>query len=402
MSDLSRCISLTVGVLVVAVPAPWDEQTVRPYRVGMLIEPVAGWATWRENLEREASTMCGLDPNWHDIQYQKAGGTIERLRERFPFLPEHQTSIGRASLEFRRGLREGPYEAIVTNSVVSALFSRHFRATPTLYAVDSTQEQIDEMEAYGVTEHSSLMRKLTLRLRRRLFEATMLIVATSRWAKAGMVEAYGVPEDKVVVVPFGADVRYWLPPSDPAVRAVSPRQVLFVGGDFRRKGGELLLDWFRQRPADGVELHVVTKEPVEPIPGVVVHDDIGPYSPKLLALYQQADVFVLPSLAEAFGIATVEAMGCELPVVVSDAGGTADIVDPGVNGFITKAGDGRELASALETLLADADLRASMGRHGRRIAVERFGLDRTARVTLDLLADLAATGRRTGVSQSRR
>ena len=60
-------------------------------------------------------------------------------------------------------------------------------------------------------------------------------------------------------------------------------------------------------------------------------------------LYQQADVFVLPSLAEAFGIATVEAMGCGLPVVVSDAGGTADIVDPGVNGYITKRGDGREL-----------------------------------------------------------
>src|SRR3954454_11700987 len=96
-------------------PAGSDER-VRPHRVGMLIEPVAGWATWRENLEREARTMPGLDPRWHDIRYQKPGGTIERLRERFPFLPEHQTSIGRASLEFRRGLRQGPYEAIVTNS----------------------------------------------------------------------------------------------------------------------------------------------------------------------------------------------------------------------------------------------------------------------------------------------
>jgi glycosyltransferase involved in cell wall biosynthesis len=226
-----------------------------------------------------------------------------------------------------------------------------------------------------------------------------LVVATSSWAKAGMVEHYGVPADKVIVVPFGADVTFWTPPEDPSIREASARQVLFVGGDFRRKGGELLLDWFRRRPLDGVELHLVTKEPVEPAPGVVVHDDIGPYSPKLLELYRQADVFVLPSLAEAFGIATVEAMGCALPVVVSDAGGTADIVDPGVNGFITKAGDGRELASALETLLADADLRASMGREGRHIAGERFGLDQTARVTLDLLTDLAASGTRPARSE---
>jgi glycosyltransferase involved in cell wall biosynthesis len=364
-------------------------------RLGMLIEPVAGWATWRQNLERVARTIPDLEPNWHDVDYQKPGGVIERLRERLRFLPEHQTSIARATLEFHRGLRQGPYDAILTNSVIAALFSRRLRTTPTLFAVDSTQEQLDEMEAYGVTKHSTLMAKVMLRLRCRLFESTALIVSTSHWAKAGMVEAYGVPEDKVIVVPFGADVTYWRPAEDASLRQEPGQRVLFVGGDFRRKGGELLLDWFRDRPRDGVELHIVTREPVEPMPGVIVHDDIGPYSPKLLELYQQADVFVLPSLAEAFGIATVEAMGCALPVVVSDAGGTADIVEPGVNGLITRAGDGREMASALETLLADPSRRASMGQQGRRIAEERFGLDQTAGVTLDLLRDLAAGTLRT-------
>jgi glycosyltransferase involved in cell wall biosynthesis len=372
---------------------------VTAYRTGMLIEPVAGWATWRQNLERVAGTIPELDANWHDIDYQKPGGTIENLRERWPrVLPEHHTSIARASLEFRRGLREGPYDAIITNSPVAVLFTRHLRSTPTILAVDSTQEQLDEMEAYELAEHSTPMRKIRLHQRTRLCEASALVVATSRWAKAGMVRNYGVPEDKVHVIPFGADVDFWTPPEDPANREKSPRQVLFVGGDFRRKGGELLLDWFRQRPDDGVELHLVTRETVEPAPGVVVHDDIGPYDPRLLELYQQADVFVLPSLAEAFGIATVEAMGCALPVVVSDAGGTADIVDQGVNGFITKTGDGRDMGSALETLLGGADLRASMGKEGRRIAEERFGLDKTARVTLDLLGDLATGRPRSGLA----
>jgi glycosyltransferase involved in cell wall biosynthesis len=355
----------------------------------MLIEPIVGWATWRQNLERVAPSVPDLVPSWHDIDYHMPGGAIERLRERVPFVPEHQTSIGRAVLEFRRGLRGGPYSAVLTNSSVALLFSRQLRATPTLFAIDSTQEQIDEMGAYGVVKHSALTQKFKLGLRRRLWDATVMVVATSRWAKAGMVETYGVPEDKVIVVPFGADVNFWSPPGDAGVREGTNRRVLFVGGDFRRKGGELLLDWFRHRDEDGVELHIVTREPVAPTPGVVVHHDIGPYSAKLLQLFQEADVFVLPSLAEAFGIATVEAMGCGLPVVVSDVGGTADIVDPGVNGFITKTGDVRDLGSALESLLADADRRASMGREGRRIAEERFGLDKTARVTLDLLAELA-------------
>ena len=72
--------------------APPNEQTraetrvVTAYRTGMLIEPVAGWATWRQNLERVAATMPVLDARWHDIEYLKPGGTIERLlgRREFP------------------------------------------------------------------------------------------------------------------------------------------------------------------------------------------------------------------------------------------------------------------------------------------------------------------------------
>jgi len=370
-----------------------DTQPV-PYRVGFLIETVAGWATYRENLERVAQKVPMVDAQWHDVTFEKPGGWIEKLRDRLRVLPVHQTAIVRAIVEFHRGLREGPYEAILTNSGMSVLFSPRLRKTPTLLVVDSTQQQLDEMKEYGVIDHSSWGQKLKLRLRCRTFDAAALVLATSQWAKDGVVGTYGVPEDKVVVNPHGVDLSFWRPRDDPAARGDTVRRVLFVGGDFRRKGGELLLDWIRRRPVQDVELHVVTRDPVAPTPCVVVHDDIGPNSRELLQLYQEADVFVLPSLAEAFGIATIEAMACGLPVVVSDAGGTADIVDHGINGFITTAGDSADLESALETLLADAGRRRSMGVQSRRIAEERFDLEKTARVPLGLLADLAARHRR--------
>src|SRR5262249_9422346 len=92
---------------------------------------------------------------------------------------------------------------------------------------------------------------------------------------------------------------------------------------------------------------------------------------------------------ECFGIATVEAMAAGLPVVASDVGGTADIVDHGRNGFITKAGDVRHLASALDALLADEPRRTAMGRLSRELASARFDLERNARRTLDHLRQLA-------------
>ena len=366
-----------------------------PHRVGVLIETVAGWTTYRQNLERTAQTVPDLAPHWHDITFYKPGGSIETLRERWlRFLPGRPAAIGRAVYEFHQGLREGPYDALLTNSTVTTLFSRRLRAVPTVLVVDSTQQQLDAMGEYGGPKPSYLREKVKLHLGRRVCDAAVLIVATSRWAKSGLVAEYGVPADKIVVNPHGVDLGFWRPGVGTSTSTRTVRRVLFVGGDFRRKGGELLLDWFRSRPGRDTELHVVTRENVERADGVVVHRDIQPNSPELLRLYQQSDVFVLPSLAEAFGIATIEAMGCGLPTVVSDAGGTSDIVDQGVNGFITKAQDRFALGSALERLLADDDLRASMGEQSRRIAEERFDLDKTARVTLGLLADIAASSHR--------
>ncbi len=78
-----------------------------------------------------------------------------------------------------------------------------------------------------------------------------------------------------------------------------------------------------------------------------------------------ADVFVLPAHAEGLGVAALEAMGAGLPVVASRVGGLADAVVDGHTGILVPPGDAGELASALERLIADPDLRAVMGVAGR-------------------------------------
>ncbi len=113
---------------------------------------------------------------------------------------------------------------------------------------------------------------------------------------------------------------------------------------------------------------------------------------ELPRFYRAAAVSVIPSLEEGFGIPAAEAMGCEVPVIASDAGGLPEVVEDGVTGLVVPRGDVDALARVLVTLLADADLRRRMGREGRRRALARFDWDRSA-ARFEALFRRAANGR---------
>lgn len=93
-------------------------------------------------------------------------------------------------------------------------------------------------------------------------------------------------------------------------------------------------------------------------------------------LLRDADLLVLPSYVEGMPNAVIEAMSAGLPVVATDVGAVADVVDPGVSGFIVPPRNTDELFEALLLLLEDADLRTRMGRAGFKLATERFATER--------------------------
>jgi starch synthase len=82
-------------------------------------------------------------------------------------------------------------------------------------------------------------------------------------------------------------------------------------------------------------------------------------------------------------------MAAGLPAIASDVGGTADIIEPGRNGFIVPGNDARALGQAITTTLADPARRAAMGRASRTLAEERFDLIKNARKTFGYLKDIA-------------
>ena len=111
---------------------------------------------------------------------------------------------------------------------------------------------------------------------------------------------------------------------------------------------------------------------------------------ELPPFYRAAAVSVIPSLEEGFGIPAAEAMGCEVAVVASDAGGLPEVVENGVTGLVVPRGDSAALAKAIGSLLADPERRREMGQAGRARALRLFDWDRSAEQFEELYREVAA------------
>lgn len=88
-----------------------------------------------------------------------------------------------------------------------------------------------------------------------------------------------------------------------------------------------------------------------------------------------ADVLLFPSEVESFGLAPLEAMACEVPVVASSSGGIPEVVDHGVSGYLAPVGDVDAMAAHAVALGKSADMRKAMGKAGRKAAESRFHPD---------------------------
>ena len=118
----------------------------------------------------------------------------------------------------------------------------------------------------------------------------------------------------------------------------------------------------------------------------------------VIELYSQAALFCCPSIYEPFGIINLEAMACSTPVVASAVGGIKEVVIPGETGLLVplhqstespfepKAPEAfsRDLAAAINRLMADPELRLRMGEAGRKRVVEHFSWASIARQTVEV------------------
>jgi glycosyltransferase involved in cell wall biosynthesis len=358
-----------------------DEEMIS---VTFLMEQHIGHRTFAENLQRFMRDAADIEATWEPITYEVLGGFWERLF----FLPRHWQGTMRGRQQTRTALRRSSADLAVFNTQVpAALAGRVLGRRPYVLFTDITPIQYDRMaEHYQHTpDKEGWLSQYKKRQNERLFQGAVHCLPWSSWAGASLEKDYGVSPEQITVLPPGVDLTAWTPQYE---LHDGPLRILFVGGDFYRKGGGLLREAFAHLPAGTAELHLVTRERLAGGENIYVYNDMQPNSDPLIALYQQADIFVLPTQAEAFGIAAVEASGMGLPVLGTAVGGLIDVVADNETGFLLPPGDVHALVERLRLLAAEPERRVQMGKAARARVEERFDARKNAARLAQLIRKL--------------
>lgn len=337
--------------------------------IAYVMEQTLGSITHYANLRKqEAASRLHL-PRWIPIEYQPS---------RLPW-----TIAG--SLLARRALG-GMLEQIdgifMHTTTIAPLSVDYFRKKPTVLSSDGTPlNKRDMRTAYGLPPEGPLAQRAKQRFYREVFARASGFVAWSRWTKQSFVDDYGCREEDVAVIPPGIDLEQF----SAGERTHALPRILFVGGDFTRKGGDLLLDVFRRHLLGRAELVLVTKAELPEERGVRVYHNVQANSEALLTLYRDADIFALPTRADCYSLVCMEALAAGLPIVATRVGGIPDMIEEGDTGHLINAGDEVALADTLRALIEEPARRREMGRNARARAVQRFDARENARLLFDFV-----------------
>jgi glycosyltransferase involved in cell wall biosynthesis len=253
---------------------------------------------------------------------------------------------------------------------------------------DSNIQTSKEGAAFGVSDAGWLTENEFAAIREReraVYQNAAVVMTISEFLRRSFLHDFGVSEARVTAVGAGPNLELAKVPRRSGTPPGGPPTILFVGKQFERKGGPVLLDAFRALKARIPEARLLIIGPspraseVSDIEWLGTLDKNNPEEwHKLVEAYGKAHVFCLPSLFEPFGIVILEAMYFGLPCVGTDAWAIPEMIKDGVTGFTVPRNDPTALEDRLTQLLKDRELAHRMGQAGRRRAEHHFSWDAVA------------------------
>ncbi|MZR29694.1 glycosyltransferase family 4 protein [Sneathiella litorea] len=239
-------------------------------------------------------------------------------------------------------------------------------------------------------------------IERKIIENSFYSIFPSHWAMNSAHKDYHANLDKLRFIRLGANVGT-LPTVNEeylAAKFNNRCNILFMGKDWGRKGGDIILSAFEHIGKAGVDaqLYIVGCDPFSgnPPEGVTVYENIKKSDPAQFELYNklfsEASLFVLPTQAEAYGLVFAEAAAFATPVIAPETGGIPSVVDEGKSGLLLPlSADGKEYADTIMALWQDKAKLHEMATYARDKYMNELNWDKWRDDFGSLLKSLEAT-----------
>jgi starch synthase len=207
------------------------------------------------------------------------------------------------------------------------------------------------------------------------------VLTTSNYLRDRIIEDFGVDEENVVSI--GCGINFEMPnESILKNKDYDRKEILFIGKEFDRKGGNLLVNAFKKvkRKYPEAILHIVGPEKlpnsIREISGVQYHGFLNTNTlegKKVMdALFQSATIFCLPSLYEPFGIAPLEAMSYGIPAIVTDRWALKENIQDNITGYHVPLGEAEQISEKIILAWENLNDLKEMGDKGRQYVIDNF------------------------------
>lgn len=311
-------------------------------------------------------------------------GFISRVFLRRRYLPEHSLWLSKKyGRIFKKRIKELQPDVIFAANASTEIAHLEKGNIPVIYLSGGTFNLLENYYESFSNPFKFVSRNGNLIEQNAIDKATAVVYPTN-WAAHSAKKDYGATEDKVHVIPYGANAGFKAPVKKSKQLDPDSIRLLLVGVRWEGKGAPIAIEVVNELRERGINatLDICGCEPPQPLDedGVTIHGFLDKRKPeeaqKLERLYSEANFFILPTRYENFGVSFVEAFAAGLPCLGTNTGGVPTIIQPGKNGYLFELSDGgKAYADKIEEIVNIEDHYAELSRNARASYEETFNWD---------------------------
>ncbi len=303
------------------------------------------------------------------------------------------------SHKLTRALKKRPVDCLFVPAS-SQLIAYVETAIPIIYMTDASFEQLQGYYP-GFSGLSSYNIRQGIELDRKAFHKAAHCMLASDWTRRSVVSDYEVDPGKISVVPCGANLDEIPAASSLDFEYGRNCRLLFLGVDWERKGGNIVLDAFRRIRSikPDAQLHIIGCTPFLEItdPSITVIPFLDKNDPvdrsRLDKIFRETDLLFLPTRAECAGVVFSESSAYGIPSITTDTGGVTTYVKNGINGFTRPLNAGGEdYAELICSLLSNKDSMTALKKSSRQYYDENLSWDLWGQKFRELAENLVNAG----------